>query len=345
MIIGFAVRNVAAMTATWTTIHLARAALARGHAVRFFEPGDAEVFADGRLCVRAYAFDGKPRPADVMAGALQSRRVQRKLVNVDDLNLLFLRCAPLEPEIGWVAREARARGVEVVNDPDAAQHVGNKTWLATRIGVVAPVSRITSSLGEAFTFYPECEHGVIVKPARGSGGIGVSRVLPGNPAAFDIAFRAAQRSSAKGRGEDDPGANAPVVIQAYLPEAEAGEKRVLWVDGHVPGAYLRLRAEGEFRHNLKCGGTAVPTEVTAAELVVIARLTPALLSAGIRFAGLDMIGSSVTEVNALNPGGAYHTDRLGGSDVAGEIIEHFVRSAERRQGDRARRGEWQPCAP
>ncbi len=333
------------MTATWTTIHLARAALARGHAVRFFEPGDTEVFADGRLCVRTFAFDGQPRPADVMAKALQSRRVQRKLVAVDDLDLLFLRCAPLEPDIGWVAREARARGVEVINDPDGAQHVGNKTWLATRIGVVAPASRITSSLGEAFSFYPECPHGVVVKPARGSGGIGVSRVLPGQPAAFDIAFRAAQRASAKGRSEEEPGANAPVVIQAYLTEAEQGEKRVLWVDGHVPGAYLRLRAEGEFRHNLKCGGTAVPTEVTSAELVAVARVTPALLEAGIRFAGLDMIGSSITEVNALNPGGAYHTDRLGGSDVAGQIIEHFVGTAGSRRAARGLRTEWQPCAP
>src|SRR5690606_2562759 len=117
-----------------------------------------------------------------------------------------------------------------------------------------------------------------------------------------------------------------VVVQVYLDEAEDGEKRLMWMDGEVLGGYLRRRAPGEFRHNLKQGGSAEPTAITTAELGVIARLTPHLRRAGLRIAGIDLIGRHVIEVNAANPGGAFHADRLHGSNVSGSIVERLERS-------------------
>jgi glutathione synthase len=117
-----------------------------------------------------------------------------------------------------------------------------------------------------------------------------------------------------------------VVVQAYLPDAEAGEKRLVWLDGEVLGGYLRRRAPGDFRHNLKRGGVAEPVTITPEERQTVGRITPDLISAGIRLAGLDLIGGQVTEVNALNPGGAFHTDRLTGSRLSETIISQLVAS-------------------
>jgi glutathione synthase len=114
------------------------------------------------------------------------------------------------------------------------------------------------------------------------------------------------------------------VIQRYLPEAEQGEKRLVWVDGDVLGGYLRRRAEGEFRHNLKRGGVAEATDITDQDRAIAARVSDALRRAGIRIAGLDVIGRWLVEVNALNPGGAFHADRLAGTHLAGTHLADAI---------------------
>ena len=140
----------------------------------------------------------------------------------------------------------------------------------------------------------------------------MSLVRSRRPTDLDAAWATATR-----RGEGF------VLIQDYVTEADQGEKRIVWLDGEVLGGYLRRRAPGEFRHNLKQGGTIEAMNVTDEERETIRTLTPHLLRAGIRFAGLDLIGSQIIEVNALNPGGTYHTDRLTGSRLAERVIEHF----------------------
>ncbi len=93
-----------------------------------------------------------------------------------------------------------------------------------------------------------------------------------------------------------------------------------------------MRGEDEFRHNLKRGATALATEVTQADLMVVSSIAPALGRAGIRFAGLDVIGEHLIEVNALNPGGTYHADRLHGTHLSDAVLERLVHPARTGQG-------------
>ena len=314
MRIGFAITRAASVDATWTTLALARAALARGHSVRFVEPWDFEVDARGQLVARAHAFDPDAVPsADALAHALTHRTAPRRFVDVAGLDLLLLRASPFDASVLTFAMLAQEHGVTVVNDPAGVMRVSHKAWLASLPGVHTPATLVTRSLGASQVFYNEHRAGVVVKPARGSGGRGVTRVLPHRAADLDAAF-----ATARIRGD------GYVVLQPYLPEAEEGEKRIVWLDGDVLGGYLRQRAPGEFRHNLSRGGTAVPATVTDADRAAIAPLGPALTAAGIRIAGFDLIGGQITEVNALNPGGAFHTDRLTGTHLADLIISRLV---------------------
>lgn len=313
MRIGIAITRAASVDATWTTLHLALAALRRGHAVRFIEPWDFEVTAQGAVVARSHAFDPDVTyTAEEMAKALLERLAARRYVEIDTLDLLLLRCAPLDAAVLSFAGLAKDRGVRVVNDPDALVRVSHKSWLAAQPGVPMPPTLVTRSRGAALQFYAEQTPGCVLKPARGSGGRGVQFVPPSESAAFDHAFSDAVE---KGDGY--------VVIQTYLPEAESGEKRLVWLDGGVIGGYLRRRAPGEFRHNLKQGGVAEATDVTLLDRAAVHRLSPALRRAGIRLAGIDMIGGKITEVNALNPGGAFHADRLAGTHLDDLIVAHL----------------------
>ncbi len=316
MLLGIVVTRVASIDATWTTVHLARAALARGHGVRFIEPWDLEVDERGHLLARCFAFDPPAPSPDAMVSALATRRAPRRQLRLDSLDALLLRAAPLDNAVLAFAARARDLGVPVINDPAGILRVTNKAWLASLPDVPTPTGIVTRSRGAAHAFSARHKAALVVKPASGSGGRGVSLVPARDDEALDRAFDLALGRT--GMGERH------VVVQVYLEEAEAGEKRLMWMDGEVLGGYLRRRADGEFRHNLKQGGLAEPTAVSSSELAAIAPLTPHLLRAGIRLAGIDLIGHHVIEVNALNPGGAFHTDRLHGSDVGGAIVERLA---------------------
>lgn len=313
MRIGFAITRARSIDATWTTVHIARAALERGGSVRFIEPWDFEIDARGRVQARAYAFDD-PMTAEALAEALSERTADRRYVDLERLDLLMLRAAPLDLSVLAFAELAKARGVRVVNDPEGLLRVSHKAWLASLPGVRVPPSVVTRSRATARHFHAGQRDGVVVKPARGSGGRGVTQVGPRRAIDLEAAF-----DDAVGAGD------GYVVVQRYLPEADQGEKRLVWLDGAVVGGYLRTRAPGEFRHNLKRGAQAESTEITAADHALVEGLHRHLLDAGIRLAGLDIIGPWLIEVNVLNPGGAYHTDRLSGTTLADQILTRLSR--------------------
>lgn len=312
MQLGILVTRAALMDASWTTVHIAVAALLRRHAVRFIEPHDLEVDDRGRLVARAFGFDPPAATPERIVRALRKRDAPRHYVRVDQLDVLLLRTAPFDAGVAAFATMAQAAGVDVVNDPAAMLRVHHKAWLATLPDVPTPATIVTQSMAQAELFYDKHRKPVVIKPSRGSGGRGVHLVKRRDPVGFDQAFRAARALGGH------------VVVQTYLPDAEHGEKRLVWMDGEVLGGYLRTRAPGDFRHNLKQGGLAVPTQITPGELSTVARLTPHLQRAGLRLAGLDLIGDQVVEVNAVNPGGSFHADRLHGTDVSGRMVERLL---------------------
>lgn len=308
MRIGIAITRAAAVDSTWTTLDLACVALARGHVVRFVEPWDFEVDPSGDVLARTHAFD-RPTTAEAMAEALVNRTATRRYVDVARLDLLLLRAAPLDAAVLTFAGLAAERGVPVVNPPGSVLKVSHKAWLASLPGVRTPPTLVTRSTGAALAFYDTHRHGVVVKPARGSGGRGVAWVVENDLPGLEAAVAAAREVG-----------DGYVVLQPYLSAAEGGEKRMVWFDGRVLGGYLRQRGPNEFRHNLARGGTAEPCKADRADLAAIATVTPHLLRSGIRLAGLDLIGGLITEVNTLNPGGTFHTDRLAGTRIADTVV-------------------------
>lgn len=321
MQLGIAISRAAALDGTWTTVHLARAALDRDHKVRFIEPNDFEVDERSNLIARAWCFDPPGPDVDTMLRSLHEHDAPRRYVRIERLDALLLRVNPFDSSLLSLASRARDLGVDVVNDPAAILRVCHKGWLATLPDVNTPATLVTRSLGSAHLFLERQTGPVVVKPAQGSGGFNVSLIPMGDHAALDRAFPLAAARSRH------------VIVQAQVPGDE-GEKRLVWMDGDVLGGYLRVRADGEFRHNLKQGGTPAAISITPADRAIIAPLSTHLLAAGVRLAGIDLLGTCVLEVNALNPGGAFHTDRLHGSDVTGQIIDRLA--AERQRPQRGR---------
>ncbi len=326
--ISFAIQRGTRITPTWTTAHVAQAALDAGHRVWFLSPDEVEVGRRGRLLARVHqpTRDSKDRAqlvARLVAGSLPRRHVELQRADV-----MLLRLNPLSDGALAMALLAREAGVHVVNDPAGMALTRSKAWLATLAGVPRPRTVVTRSLQGVRMFAAELDGPVVIKPAMGSGGRAVSLVPRGQRAALQAAWR---QATATGDGM--------VVAQEYLPAAESGEKRLVWMDGEILGAYLRQRGAGEFRHNLRQGGQPIATTIDDTDRRIARVLRPHLERNGIRIAGLDIIGGTVVEVNTLNPGGVHHASRLrepsrvdGDDTIADRVVRQLSQIPEGAHG-------------
>lgn len=309
------------LDATYTTVHIATAALDRGHPVRFVEPWDFEVDPAGRLLARAHALDEPVASREALVQLLDRREASRRYVEFGPGDVVLLRINPFDPAVVSYAQMARRSGARVHNDPSTILLTGHKGYLATLSGVPRPKTLVTRSRSTATLFAADQATGVVVKPARASGGRGVSFLEdPHDQPRLERAFEDARQLG-----------DGYVVIQEYLPGASAGEKRLVWLDGDVIGGYLRCRAPGDFRHNLVRGGSPMPCLIGREDHDLVKRITPHLLRDGVWLAGLDVIDGRIVEVNTLNPGGVHYGDALNGTCMA----ECIVRRLEEEQPARA----------
>lgn len=145
----------------------------------------------------------------------------------------------------------------------------------------------------------------IVKPSAGSYGRDVLRVQA------DAAGEAAvQRLTAGG---------TYCVLQRFVPEIAAGEKRTLVAGGRIVGTYLR-RAESGFRTNLAQGAQAYPTTLSGAERDLVETVVAELVREGVGFAAVDTVFPYLIEVNLANPGGLATLADLYEREFAADVV-------------------------
>ena len=111
------------------------------------------------------------------------------------------------------------------------------------------------------------------------------------------------------------------IAQRYVPEIVTGDKRILLIEGvPIDFALARVPAPGESRGNLVMGATGEGRELTERDRWICAEVGPTLVEKGVVFAGLDVIGDYLTEINVTSPTGIRELDRQFGIDIAGQLI-------------------------
>src|SRR5574337_522348 len=93
-----------------------------------------------------------------------------------------------------------------------------------------------------------------------------------------------------------------VMVQRFLPEIAAGDKRILIIDGEpVPFVLARIPQGSEVRGNLAAGGKGVAQPITDRDRATAAAIGRVLAPRGLLLIGLDIIGTHVTEINVTSP--------------------------------------------
>jgi glutathione synthase len=290
-------------------------AQARGHQLYHYLAADL-TWQDGRLYAGAHAVSVQAISGDhFRLGDFTILDLGR------DVDVVLMRQDP-PFDLGYITATHLLERIQaetlVVNDPAAVRDAPEKLWVLD-FAEFMPPTVITRSLGVARKFL--AEHGdIVVKPVHGFAGGSVFRIGSDgrNLASLIELFNRSYRE--------------PHVLQKFIPEIAAGDKRIVLVDGAVAGAVNRVPGEGEIRSNLAVGGKAAKTELTEREQEICAVLGPECRKRGLLFVGIDVIGGRwLTEINVTSPTGIVAIDSFNGSDTPGLIWDAIDRRlAERR---------------
>ena len=203
---------------------------------------------------------------------------------------------------------SRADGPVMVNEPSALRDANEKLF-ALEFPELCPATLVSSSVEQLLAFRQELGGEMIVKPLDGNGGRDVFHITPGD--------RNARAIVEAGTGH---GARL-LMAQEYLPAVREGDKRIILIEGEAAGAVLRVPAEDEARANLHVGARAVHAELTDRDREICARIGPRLRDKGVIFAGIDVVGEHLTEINITSPTGVSEIAALSGVALEGQVLD------------------------
>jgi len=212
----------------------------------------------------------------------------------------------------YILDRAKLAGALVVNAPQALRDMNEKAYTAW-FPECTPLTLVTRSMAGMKAFL--AEHGrIVVKPLDGMGGRSIFVVAEGDNNAnviFETLTDYGQRFA---------------MAQVYIPEITLGDKRILLIDGEpVPYALARIPTGDDNRGNIVAGATTKGQELSDADRRICAHVGPVLRDQGVMFAGIDVIGDYMTEVNVTSPTGIRELDRKFDLNIAGQMFDAIER--------------------
>ena len=117
------------------------------------------------------------------------------------------------------------------------------------------------------------------------------------------------------------------MAQQFVPEISAGDKRILLVNGEPAADYAlaRVPPPDDNRGNLVMGATGKGQPLSDRDRDICAQVGPALRDNGVIFAGIDVIGDYLTEVNVTSPTGMRELDSQFDLNTAGLMFDAIER--------------------
>ncbi len=207
----------------------------------------------------------------------------------------------------------------VVNSPRGLRDVTEKLF-TLGFPDLCPETLVSRRIDELLAFREKLGGEMIVKPLAAAGGEGVFHLTREDRnvvALLELTTRHGTEYQ---------------LAQRYIPEVRQGDKRILLVEGEPVGAVLRVPLHYETRANFHVGGTAERAKVTRRDREICARIGPALVQHGIVFAGIDVIGEWLTEVNVTSPTGIREANALDGVRLEKNVLDAVERRAAEARG-------------
>ena len=293
-----------------TTYTMMREAARRGHAIAACEPHDLR-WQTGQPVV------ARVRPIHLTGQQEWFTEDPAREAALKDFDAVLMRKdPPFDAEYLYAThllQQAERDGARVFNSPQALRDHPEKLAIMEWPQFIGP-TLVTRDAQAIRAFHAE-HRDVILKPLDGMGGMGIFRVKDDALNLGSIIETLNQNGATS------------VMVQKFLPEIAAGDKRVLIIGGEpVPYCLARIPQGGEVRGNLAAGGKGVAQPLTDADRATATAIGKVLAPRGLLLIGLDIIGTRVTEINVTSPTCFREILDQTGCDVPGIFVDALERA-------------------
>ncbi len=277
----------------------------RGHSIHYMEPGDLYA-TDGRVFAHMRQLEVRDNTTDwySLAPAVSQ--------SLDELDIVLMRRdPPFDMDYiyaTYMLELAENTGTLVINRPQSLRDANEKFFINNFPQCCVPM--LISSSSELLRAFVSQHGHCVVKPLDGMGGESVFQVRESD-LNLNVILETITRHDSR-----------PVMAQKFIDEISAGDKRILVVNGEpVPYALARFPGAGDFRGNLAKGGSSQGVPLSERDLWICSQVAPELKRRGILFAGLDVIGDWLSEVNVTSPTCIRELDDEFGLNIAAQLFD------------------------
>lgn len=288
---------------TDTSLALMRASLQRGHRVLYATMDDLRL-SDNRVEFTA-------RSASFESGREMFDPGTELVLDGADCDMVYMRKDPPVDAAYFHATLILDRlptTVLQINPARALRRYCEKL-IPMEIPGLLPPTLMTRNPSDLRLFLERADR-IVMKPIDDCSGRGITSVKRGDPDADRAVLLATAHGTRFVQG------------QLYLPEIADGDKRVLLLGGEILGWVRRVPAPGDFRSNVNAGGNCVTCELTEADRAICHRLGTWLRQHDIHFAGVDIVGAHVLEVNITSPSCLREMNALTGQLLEFQVVEY-----------------------
>jgi glutathione synthase len=305
-----------------TTMAMVREIARRGYAIYLFVAVGVSLKHGGRVHAKAQPliFDAAP-PAEG-PDYKRGEHVSLDLNTVDAVLVREDRAFNMAYVSAMLLLERLDPRVAVVNNPVSLRTRPGKL-LPTFFPELIPPTLITNNRQEIEEFR-KAHQDVIIKPLYGLRGSSVFHLTPESKnlgSLLDTMFEVYRE---------------PMVVQKYLPEIQAGDKRIMLIEGEPVAAVSRFPSHDDVRSNISAGGTVAACSLSERDLEICSSIGPTLRDMGLTVIGIDVIGPWLIEINMLSPGGFGHMQGDGleiiAQKTADAVEARMAQARERARG-------------
>ena len=275
-----------------STLVLAIEAQNRGHKIFIYEPKDL-ILKDGQLLANAISLK------IIKKKKIFFKKGKKKVIDLSSINILLVRQDP-PFNINYITTTYLLEHLHpktlIINNPKSIRDAPEKLHV-TYFKNLTPPTLISQDEIEIKKFIKK-HKSLIVKPLYEKGGKGIFKIT------------SSEKNLDKKIKNTLKKEKLPIVVQKYIPQVKEGDKRIILLDGNPVGIMKRVPRKNEVRANLSRGGTAEKTTFTKRDKFICKKLKPWLKKEGIFFAGIDIIGNYLTEINITSPTGIVEINNL-----------------------------------
>ena len=291
-----------------TTLAIITECLSRNFNVFHFLPKNVS-YEDGEInafCKKILEVN-ESKPPFYKVGVLEK-------TNLKKMDLIFVRQDP-PFDISYITStfllEYLENDVTIINRPSEIRNSPEKLFL-NKWKYLTPKTLISGNYESIFKFREKYKN-VIIKPLYGNGGSGVFYVKKDDKNFNSILEMFLEKNSNQ------------FILQEYIEEITKGDKRIILFNGEPVGAINRIPSEQDIRANLHVGGIAEKTTLTKKENQICKEIGPTLKEKGLVFAGIDVIGERLTEINVTSPTGFREIFQFDGVNLAKKLLEIILK--------------------